>query len=76
MRQATGLGVLECRPIRENQQICRIPQEVWGARIGYVVVQIEDSVKAAKILVFINSIEAEYIPLNQLQPVETLLTTF
>lgn len=54
--QVTGLGVLECRPIRENQQICRIPQEVWGDRIGYVMVQIEDSVKAANILGFINSI--------------------
>jgi hypothetical protein len=73
--QVTGLGVLECRPIRENQQICRIPPEVWGDRIGYVVVQIEDSLKAANILGFINRIESEYIPLSQLQPVETLLTT-
>lgn len=73
--QVTGLGVLECRPIREDRQICRIPQEVWGDRIGYVVVQIEDSVKAANILGFINSIESEYIPINQLQPLETLLTT-
>jgi hypothetical protein len=73
--QVTGLGVLECRPIRENQQICRIAPDVWADRIGYVVVQIEDSLKAANILGFINSIESEYIPLSQLQPVETLLTT-
>lgn len=73
--QVTGLGVIECRPIRENQEVCQIPPDVWGDRIGYVVVQIEDSLKAANILGFINRIESEYIPLSQLQPVETLLTT-
>ncbi|MDT9187623.1 MAG: DUF1822 family protein [Limnospira sp. PMC 894.15] len=73
--QVTGLGILECRPIRENQQICRIPPEVWGDRIGYVVVEIEDSLKAANILGFMNNIDRPEIPRSQLQPIEALLIT-
>ncbi|MDT9197270.1 DUF1822 family protein [Limnospira fusiformis KN01] len=73
--QVTGLGILECRPIRENQQICLIPPEVWGDRIGYVVVEIEDSLKAANILGFMNNIDRPEIPRSQLQPIEALLIT-
>ncbi|MBO0351048.1 DUF1822 family protein [Phormidium pseudopriestleyi FRX01] len=70
-----GLGRIECRPMRENEPNCHIPPEVWSDRIGYVVVQIQDSLKEATILGFINSIERQQFPLNQLQTIETLLTT-
>lgn len=71
----TGLGCLECRPIREHEPTCHIPPEVWCDRIGYVVVEIQDSLKEATILGFINRIDCQQFALNQLQPIETLLTT-
>ncbi|MCT7993454.1 DUF1822 family protein [Laspinema olomoucense] len=71
----TGLGRIECRPMREHEPNCHIPPEVWCDRIGYVVVQIQDSLKEATILGFINRIDSQQFPLNQLQPIETLLTT-
>lgn len=71
----TGLGRLECRPMREHESSCHIPREVWCDRIGYVVVQIQDSLKEANIVGFINSIERQELPRSQLQPIETLLTT-
>ncbi|WP_199246422.1 DUF1822 family protein [[Phormidium] sp. ETS-05] len=71
----TGLGRLECRPMREHQQTCVIPPEVWAERIGYVVVQILDSLKEANILGFIQSTQSPELSLSELEPIETLLTT-
>lgn len=71
----TGLGRVECRPMREHEPNCHIPREVWCDRLGYVVVEIQDSLKQANIVGFIHSIEHQDFPLNQLQPIETLLTT-
>ncbi|HIK10122.1 MAG TPA: DUF1822 family protein [Oscillatoriaceae cyanobacterium M33_DOE_052] len=73
--QVTGLGRLECRPMREHEQICVIPPEVWEERLGYVVVQIQDSLKEAQILGFIKSPHEQQLPVSHLQPIETLLTT-
>jgi hypothetical protein len=71
----TGLGYLECRPIRANYPTCHIPAEVWQNRLGYAVVQIEDSLKEASILGFLNRVDRQEISLSQLQPIEALLTT-
>lgn len=71
----TGLGRIECRAMRERDRTCRIPPEVWSDRIGYVVVQIQDSLKEANILGFINSSDRQQFPLSELQPIESLLTT-
>ncbi|MCT7958974.1 DUF1822 family protein [Laspinema palackyanum] len=71
----TGLGRIECRPMREHEPTCHIPREVWCDRLGYVVVEIQDSLKEATILGFINRIDSQQFALNQLQPIETLLTT-
>lgn len=71
----TGLGRLECRPMGEHQQTCRIPPEVWCDRIGYVVVQIEDSLTEANILGFIPRVDRQQLSPSELQPLEDLLTT-
>lgn len=71
--QITGVGRLECRPVREGQQMVSIPPEVQINRIGYVVVRIFDNLKTAEILGFIPTINQEILPLEQLQPIEELL---
>ena len=71
--QVTGLGRLECRPVREEQQTVSIPSEVQIDRIGYVVVRIFDHLKTAEILGFVKTITQEMLPLGQLQPIEGLL---
>ncbi len=71
--QITGVGRLECRPVREEQQTVSIPPEVQIDRIGYVVVRIFNNLKTAEILGFVKSVTQEMLPLEQLQPIEGLL---
>ena len=69
----SGVGKLECRTVKTGADSCQIPLEVWDLRIGYVVVEIEDSGKEAKILGFIDRVATEELPLNTLQPLEYLI---
>lgn len=71
--EITDLGRLECRPIAENQQTCLIPPEVWSDRIGYVIVEIKNSLKEAIIWGFTTAINNEELSVNHLQPIENLL---
>jgi hypothetical protein len=68
-----GIGKLECRSMKPNQSTCYIPPEVWGERIGYVVVQIDESLREAKLLGFTARAETEELAVSQLQPLLTLL---
>lgn len=67
-----GVGRIECRPVQGNQPTCYIPPEVWSDRIGYLVVEIDDSIQEAKVLGF-TQMASEELPLNQLQPPEDIL---
>lgn len=71
--QITGVGRLECRPVREEQQMVNIPPEVQIDRIGYVGVRIFNNLKIAEILGFVQTVTEEMLPLAQLQPIEGLL---
>ncbi|MBW4559364.1 MAG: DUF1822 family protein [Trichormus sp. ATA11-4-KO1] len=68
-----SLGRLECRPVTVDQQVCVIPPEAWQERVGYVVVQIDESLHEAQLLGFIPSVTTETLPLSQLQPPEALI---
>ena len=46
------LGKLECRPVLPHTRICAIPPEARIARIGYVIVKLDRSLKQASILGF------------------------
>ena len=50
--EVTGLGSLECRPVLPESQVLHIPPEVWSDRIGYVAVQLDESLKQATLLGF------------------------
>jgi Protein of unknown function (DUF1822) len=67
------VGRLECRPIQLHEQECLMPPETWEERVGYVVVQIDESLQEANLLGFIRKVNAEVLPLNQLQSLEALI---
>ncbi|MBE9209988.1 DUF1822 family protein [Nostoc sp. LEGE 06077] len=71
--EIASVGRLECRPIKSAEQLCSIPPETWEDRIGYVVVQIDESLQEANILGFIRNVDNEFLPLHQLQPLEKLI---
>ncbi|HLO48608.1 MAG TPA: DUF1822 family protein [Kamptonema sp.] len=67
------LGKIECRPILPNAKSCQIPPDVWQDRIGYVAVQVDQSLKEATLLGFTETAAAE-IPLDQLQSLDDFLS--
>lgn len=71
--EVTGLGRIECRPIGEGEQTCYTPLEVWEDRIGYIVVQLDESLRTATLVGFTAEVTTEQLHLNQLQPLEDLL---
>lgn len=74
--EVTGLGRLECRPIKVHEQSCYIPLEVWSDRIGYVVVQFDELFKEATVLGFTQTAATEHLLISELQPLEDLLSYF
>ncbi len=68
-----GIGRLECRPVREFQDFCYIPNETWDERVAYVVVQIDEFFQEAKILGFVQNVKTDRLPLSQLQSPEALI---
>lgn len=74
--EVTGLGRLECRPIKVHEQSCYIPPEVWSDRIGYVVVQFDELFKEATVLGFTQTAAMEHLLISELQPLEDLLSYF
>lgn len=68
-----GIGKLECRFVLPKAEVCHIPSDViWEERIGYVVVQLHESLKEATLLGFTPTAAPE-LPLNQLQPLQNLI---
>ncbi len=68
-----GIGRLECRSVRSHQQSCYIPPETWEERVGYVIVQVDESLQEAKLLGFVRTVADEQLPLSQLQSLEALI---
>ncbi len=68
-----GVGKLECRPMKSSASSCQIPMEVWDLRLGYVVVQIDDSLKKAAILGFTPQVTTEELAIANLRPPEELI---
>ena len=68
-----GVGRLECRPVRTDEQVCSIPPETWEERVGYIVVEVDESLQEAKLLGFVRHVATEELSLSQLQPPEGLI---
>jgi hypothetical protein len=67
------LGHLECRPVGPGVDTCYVPPETWEERVGYVVVQIDESVREAQLLGFVPEVTTEELPLSWLRSPEDLL---
>jgi hypothetical protein len=65
-----GWGRLECRPALPGAESCTIPWEILDERIGYMVVQIEESMTSATLLGFVPTVVEGELPLHQLQPLD------
>ncbi|MEO1429357.1 MAG: DUF1822 family protein [Cyanobacteria bacterium J06633_8] len=63
-------GKLECRLFLPNSEFICIPQEVWTGRIGYIIVQLDESLQTATLLGFTPKVTTEQLPLNQLRALE------
>ena len=68
-------GRLECRPVLPDADICHVPAEVWKDRIGYIAVQFDAELTAAKLLGFLPRVAAEEVPIRQFQPLDKCLDT-
>lgn len=68
-----GLGKMECRPIQAHEERCFVPPEVWTSRVGYVVVEISENQKQAKVLGFRPTVETEMVSVHDLRPLEDLI---
>ncbi|MEH2248117.1 DUF1822 family protein [Nostoc sp.] len=68
----SGLGHLECRPVRSDS-ICYIPPEVLDDRIGVVVVELDTEHQQATLVGFTKTIKAGELFFNELQTIENLL---
>lgn len=68
-----SIGRLECRPVQLNELVFAVPPETWEERVGYVIVQVDETNTEAKLLGFIKNVTTETIPLNQIQPIEALI---
>ncbi|MGB7443491.1 MAG: DUF1822 family protein [Coleofasciculaceae cyanobacterium] len=72
----TGVGRIECRPLKANRSTCPIPPEVWSDRIGYVIVEIDESSLEGIVLGFTPTVAREELPLRELRPIEELITHY
>jgi len=68
-----GVGRLECRPVLPDRDRCVVPAETWEERVGYVVVQVDESAQEAQILGYVPTVVDEELPLSDLRSPEDLL---
>ena len=65
-------GKLECRPVLLEAEVVRIPPEVWEQRMGYVAVQLSESLREATLLGFVKKTSKAELPLSQLRSLQEL----
>ncbi len=70
--EIAGQGSLECRPVLPGQSVMHVPPEVWTDRLGYVAVQLDETLCQATLLGFIETIDVQEVPLDQLNPLDQL----
>jgi hypothetical protein len=65
-------GKLECRPLLPNAEVVWVPAETWAERIGYVAVQLNESLREATVLGFVEKVARMELPLIQLRSLADL----
>ncbi len=69
-----GVGLVECRPVLADEDMCFVPPEVWSDRIAYLVVNLDYDRNEAEILGFLPQVEQAKIPLERLQSLDNFIT--
>jgi Protein of unknown function (DUF1822) len=68
------LGKLECRPVLPDDSVVCIPVEVLSDRIGYVVVQLDETLREARLLGFSKTVpESGELAIGELRSLPYLL---
>ena len=72
-----NLGKLECIPVQAGDTFCQIPPETWENRIGYLIVEIDESAREATLRKFLppqpfNQMKKEF-SLDELEPLDCFL---
>lgn len=65
-------GKLECRVVLPDEDCLVVPPEVWSERIGYIAVELNNSLTEAKLLGFATKVVQTDLPLNQLEALDKL----
>lgn len=68
-----NIGKLECRWVREGEDFVTIPADVRSDRIGYVAVEIAQSLEEVKFLGFVKKCDREKVPLSELESIDQML---
>lgn len=66
-------GKVECRPVLPNAEVVSIPEEVWSDRIGFICVQLHESLREATVLGFVQEVTTKDLPINQLQSLDEFI---
>jgi hypothetical protein len=69
-----GIGHLECRAIAAQQISCPIPYEVRENRLGYALVEIDETQQQGTILGFSQTVTTTELTIAQLRSLEVLLS--
>jgi hypothetical protein len=70
--EVKNYGKLECRPVLPDAEVVYVPQEVWEERIGYVAVQLDESLREATLLGFAETVSTQELALSKLRSLEEL----
>ena len=62
-----GYGKLECRFVLKGDNTVTIPPEVWSERIGYAIVELDESLRSATVIGFARRITQVKLPLELLE---------
>ncbi|MEQ9000499.1 MAG: DUF1822 family protein [Coleofasciculus sp. B1-GNL1-01] len=76
-----NIGTIKCLPVCSESQVVKIPAELKGNQIGYLVVQFNESLTEGTLLGFVKTVKTSELPLIQLgsledflEEIETLMT--
>ena len=67
------IGKLECRWLGPGEDFVSIPTEVRSDRIGYIAVEMTESLQEVKLLGFVPPTQQEKIPVSELKSIDKLL---
>lgn len=65
-------GKLECRPVLPKAEVVYFPAEVCLERISYVAVQLNESLREATVLGFVDKLVKSELPISQLRSLNEL----